>query len=194
MGWTTFDLEPEESMMKPIAAVARHAGLMALLLAGAGAQAASDSATATAVVLIPIAITKTADMNFGNMVEGNGTITLNTDGSRSKSGTSPLVAAGSSPTAAAFHVTGDSSQTFAISYPSAPTTLAGPSSSTMAFTYCSEVTATNAASSATCPTAATTGTLSSGSAYIFVGGTVTATTGQTTGTYTGTLTVSVDYN
>jgi hypothetical protein len=161
-----------------------------LALACASAQAAnSDTATATAVVLTPIAIAKTADMNFGNVVAGNGVVTLNTDGSRAAGGSTPLVVFGSSPTAAAFHVTGDGNQTFAISYPSLPTTLAGPSSSTMAFTICTAATA-----AASCSGTVTTGTLASGATDIYVGGTITVGASQTVGTYTGTVTVSVDYN
>ena len=177
-------------MKKPIAVPVVRAVLLTALLASLGAHAAnSDTATATAKVLVPIAVAKTADMNFGNVVEGNGVVTLNTDGSRVAAGSTPLVVFGSSPTAAAFHVTGDTSQTFAITYPSLPTTLAGPSASTMAFTICSAATA-----AATCTGTVTTGTLSSGAADIYLGGTVTVGASQTTGTYTGTITVSVDYN
>ena len=182
-------------MMKPIAVPVRAGLLLALLASvGVGAHAANnDSATATAVVLIPIAVSKTTDMNFGNVVEGNGTVTLNTDGSRSISGGTPLVAFGSSPTAALFHVTGDTSQTFAITYPGTSTQLINGANN-MAFTYCAEVKATATPSATSCPAAPSTGALTSGNAYVYVGGTVVVGAGQVPGTYAGTVVVSVDYN
>lgn len=68
-------------------------GALSFLLAGLAtlrlAQAA-DNASATAVVLQPIAVTKSADLVFGNVVAGNGVVTLATDGTRSKSGTTAL--------------------------------------------------------------------------------------------------------
>lgn len=91
------------------------AGLLVTLLASAGAQAASDTATATAIVLTPMTIAKNVDLSFGNVVQGNGTVTLATDGSRALSGgnTAPLVTGGS-PAAAKFTVGGTASQIYGI--------------------------------------------------------------------------------
>ena len=86
-----------------------------LLLLGAAVtravQAADNAtATATAVVLQPIAVTKSADLVFGNVVAGNGDVTVATDGARTKTGTTVLPS-GVSAAAARFDVTGTGSNT-----------------------------------------------------------------------------------
>jgi len=170
----------------------RHAlGLLAALLASAGAHAASDTATATAIVLTPMTITKNTDLSFGNVVQGNGTVTLATDGTRALSGnTAPLVTGGS-PAAAKFTVGGTAGQIYGITV-TPPATLTGPGTA-MNFTAFWEAVDAATATGATSGTPATF-TPAGATSYIFMGGTLAVNAAQTAGTYTGSITVSVDYN
>ena len=169
-----------------------------LLLGAAGMRAvqAADNATAsaTAVVLQPIAVTKSADLVFGNVVAGNGNVTVATDGTRTKTGTAVLPS-GVSPVAARFDVTGTGANTFSIDYTGSDTVLTDASANTMAVDWITEAVATTTPTGKTDPaTDATTGTLTSGAAYIFVGGKLTVGAAQAAGTYTGVVKVTVAYN
>jgi spore coat protein U-like protein len=168
--------------------------LAALALIGLAGQravhAASTTASATAVVLTPMAITKHADLVFGNVVAGNGVVTVSTAGARTLTGGTPLVS-GVTAAAARFDVTGDTSQGFAITVTPPANLISG--SDTLPFTWFGEVSATTTPAGVTSGQPAT-GTLTSGAAYIFMGGTVTVGAAQPTGTYTGTITVQVEYN
>lgn len=179
----------------------RVRGLLALgtlvLLGSGGMQAAqaadNATATATAVVLQPIAVAKGADLVFGNVVEGNGDVTLATDGTRTKTGTTGLPT-GVAGAAARFDVTGTGNNTFAIDYTGSDNTLSD-GTNTMAVDWITEVTATAVPTGKTDPSSdATAGTLASGAAYIYVGGKLTVGAGQVAGTYTGTIKVTVAYN
>ncbi|WP_457323369.1 DUF4402 domain-containing protein [Roseateles sp. P5_E11] len=173
--------------------------LSALVLLGAagmrGVQAADNAtASATAVVLQPIAVTKSADLVFGNLVAGNGVVTLATDGTRTKSGTAVLPT-GVAPVAARFDVTGAGTNTFSIDYTGSDTVLTDASANTMAIDWITEAVATATATGKTDETTdATTGTLAAGAAYIFVGGKLTVGAAQAAGTYTGIVKVTVAYN
>jgi hypothetical protein len=160
-------------------------------LASGGSQAATATANASANVLIPMTAAKVTDLNFGKIVEGNGTVTLNTSGARTKSGAT-AIPTDATASAAEFHLTGDTTNSFAITFTN-PATLTGPAASTMATTWFWEVTATASSTGLTSGTPAT-ANLTAGAAEIYVGGTVTVGVGQTPGTYTGTLMLSVDYN
>lgn len=179
----------------------RLQGLLAatavLLLGAAGMRAvqAADNATATAtaVVLQPIAVAKFADLAFGNVVAGNGIVTLATDGTRTKSGTTALPT-GVAGAAARFDVTGSGNNTFSIDYTGSDTTLTD-GTNTMAVDWITEAVATTTPTGKTDETTdALTGTLSSGAAYIFVGGKLTVGGAQPAATYTGTVKVTVAYN
>jgi len=170
--------------------------LMLLGAAGMRAVQAADNATAsaTAVVLQPIAVTKAADLVFGNVVAGNGVVTLATDGTRTKSGTAALPT-GVAGVAARFDVTGSGNNTFSIDYTGSDTTLSDGGVNTMAVDWITEaLTAATATGKTDETTDATTGTLSSGAAYIFVGGKLTVGGAQAAGTYTGVVKVTVAYN
>jgi len=173
--------------------------LGALLLLGAagmrGAQALDNAtASATAVVLQPIAVSKSADLVFGNVVAGNGDVTVATDGTRTKSGTTVLPS-GVTPAAARFDVTGTGSNTFSIDYTGSDSSLSDGSGNTMAVDWITEAVASTTPTGKTDPTSdATAGTLSSGAAYIFVGGKLTVGSSQAAGTYTGVVKVTVAYN
>jgi len=172
--------------------------LSALVLLGAAGmravQAADNAtATATAVVLAPMAVTRFSHLAFGNVVAGNGVVTLATDGTRTKSGTTALPT-GVAGAAARFDVTGTGNNTFSIDYTGSDSTLTD-GSTTMAVDWITEaLTSTTATGKTDETTDAATGTLSSGAAYIFVGGKLTVGAAQAAATYTGTVKVTVAYN
>lgn len=160
------------------------------------AQAADNaSASATAEVLQPIAITKSADLVFGNVVAGNGVVTVATNGARTKAGATALPT-GVTPVAARFDVTGSTNNTFAIDYAGSDTVLTnGTPADDMAVNWITEAVGTATPTGKTDETTdAATGTLNAGAAYIYVGGKLTVGGTQAAGTYTGTVQVTVAYN
>jgi hypothetical protein len=165
--------------------------VMALALFGAGSAMAATSATATStgVVVTPISVTKSVDMSFGDIAGGGtaGTVTLTPGGTRTVSG--GAVAAGGTPTAAKFDVTGSGTLTYAIDYTGTATQLTS-GSDTMAFAAISD---TSASAKSTAGTVAT-GTLTAGAQSIYVGGILTVGVNQNAGTYTGNIAVAVNYN
>ncbi len=174
-------------------AIASAAALIAVLASGPALAANNATASATAVVLVPISVAKTTDLSFGRLVAGNGTVTLDTSGARTKTGTAALPT-GASSTAALFTVTGDTTNTFSISYTGSSTVLTnGTPADDMAVSFVSEAVGTAAPTGVTSGQAST-GTLVSGNAYIYVGATLVVGASQNAGTYTGSVAVTVDYN
>jgi hypothetical protein len=166
--------------------------VMALALFGAGSVMAATSATATStgVVVTPISVTKSADMSFGDIAGGAtaGTVTLTPGGNRTVSG--GAVAAGGTPAAAKFDVTGSGTLAYAIDYTGTAATLtANAGADSMAFAAISDTTA----SAKTSGTVAT-GALTAGAQSIYVGGVLTVGVNQNAGTYTGNIAVAVNYN
>jgi spore coat protein U-like protein len=162
--------------------------LMALAISAAGsALAAIATATSTSTVIAPIAITKVADLAFGSFGAGaaGGTVTVSPNGNRGVSG--GAIAAGGTPSAAQFNVTGEAGMGFGITL--GGTTELSNGSSTMTFAPISDT----SASAITSGTVAT-GTLTSGAQSIYVGGILTVGANQAAGTYTGTVTATVEYN
>ncbi|MEO6280633.1 DUF4402 domain-containing protein [Roseateles sp.] len=159
------------------------------------AQAADNAtASATAVVLQPIAVSKAADLVFGNVVAGNGDVTVATDNARTKSGTTVLPTGGSAAAAARFDVTGTGANTFSIDYTGSDSVLTS-GSDTMAIDWITEAVATTSPTGKTdASTDAATGTLASGAAYIYVGAKLTVGSSQAAGTYSGNVKVTVAYN
>jgi hypothetical protein len=145
---------------------------------------ASATANASATIVTPISISKTADMNFGNVATNGavGTVVLTPAGARTPSGGVTLPAATGSPTAAAFTVSGSGAFTYAITLPTT-LTITSSGSGTM--------TVNNFTSTPT-----STGTLSSGSQTITVGATLNLAASQAEGSYTSAtpFTVTVNYN
>ena len=162
--------------------------LAIVVLGFAASSFAQVTATAstTATILTPIAITKTVDMNFGNIAVSPtiaGTVVLPTSGVRTLTGGVTLPVVTGTVTAATFNVTGDGTSTYSITLPSAAITLNGVPSGTM--------TVQNFVSN---PSG--TGTLTAGAQTIKVGATLNVGAAQAAGTYTNAagLFVTVNYN
>jgi len=158
----------------------------ALLMCGSGVGAfaqSTASATASATIVTPISITKTVDMNFGNVAvtASGGTVILATDGSRTKTGGVTLPAVTGTVTAAEFDVTGEGNYTYVITLPSGNHTISsGLNTMTVnGFNYSSGA-----------------GTLSSGAQTFSVGATLNVSATQPAGTYTSAtpFDVTVNYN
>lgn len=144
----------------------------------------SDAASTSATIITPIAISKTVDLNFGNIVAGTaGTVTVGTDDSRSSTGgvTLPTATPGTI-TAAQFDVTGLANATYSITVP-ASFNVTGPGDDMEVSTFVTDPTPT--------------GTLDgSGEQTISVGATLAVGANQTAGTYTNAdaLVITVAYN
>jgi len=146
----------------------------------------SATATATGTIIAPIAISKTADMNFGNIVSGAalGTVVLTPAGVRSKTGGVFLPGTAGTVAAASFTVTGAIGFTYAITLPAAATTVTSGGNTMTVDTWTST------------PTVALGGALTGGTQTLTVGGTLHVGANQVAGTYvSGTaFTVTVAYN
>src|ERR1700750_854859 len=92
---------------------------------GVHAQATA-TATATATIVTPISLTKTVDMNFGNVAVSaatGGTVVLTPAGARTNTGGVTLPPTSGTVTAASFTVDGQGSYTYAITLPSTDLTI-----------------------------------------------------------------------
>ena len=144
------------------------------------------TATASSTIVTPIGITKTVDMNFGNVAINSttaGTVVLAPAGTRTSTGGVTLPATAGTVAAAEFNVTGANNYTFSITLPSTSHEIKS-GSNTMSVTGFTS-------------TPTPTGTLSAtGSATVKVGATLNVSAGQAAGTYTsGTpFEVKVNYN
>lgn len=151
----------------------------------ASAQA-SATATASANIVTPITITKTVDMNFGNVAVhavNAGTVALSTSGGRTAGGGVTLPAVAGTVAAAEFTVQGTANYTYAITLPASCTISDGNSHNMTVNSFTSSPSAT--------------GTLSSsGSQTLSIGATLNVTGGQAAGAYTSStpFTVTVNYN
>ena len=157
-----------------------------MLALGTKASAqASASATATATIVTPITITKTSDMNFGNVAvqaATGGTVVMTPAGARSATSGVTLPGTPGTVSAASFTVNGQAGYTYAISLPTAVTLTDAASNQMTVNGFTSTPTAT--------------GTLTAGTDILNVGGTLNVTAGQTPGVYTSAtpFTVTVNYN
>jgi len=159
------------------------AGFSTAVLAQATATA---TASATATIVAPLTITKTVDMNFGNIAvsaSNAGTVVLSPAGVRSLTGGITFPATTGTVDAAEFDVTGSGTYTYAITLPAGPVTLTGDPSGTMTLTTFTS-------------TPSGTGALSAGAQTITVGATLNVGAGQAAGTYTNAtaVPVSIVYN
>src|ERR1700761_3318149 len=92
---------------------------------GAFAQATA-TATATATIVTPISISKTVDMNFGNVAVSAsiaGTVVLTPAGVRSATGCVTLPTTAGTVSAATFTVSGNGNYTYSITLPSTDLTI-----------------------------------------------------------------------
>ncbi len=144
------------------------------------------TASTSATIITPIAISKSVNMNFGNVAVNPvdaGTVALSTASVRTKTGGVTLPVVTGTVTAAKFVVTGEGSSTYTISLPGTITLTSLLGSNTM--------TVDNFISNP-----ATTGALVSGTQDVFVGATLNVAAAQAAGTYTNAadLAVTVNYN
>lgn len=161
---------------------------------GVNSYAATANGTATATVIVPIAVTTTNSLVFGSFAHGaGGTVTVNTNGSRTTTG--PILSTiGATPAAAIFAVAGDGASTYSITTVGTAATIisTGTPADNMAFAFCTSHTA-----AATCVPGSnvTTGALTSGAQNIYMGGALTVGVAQVAHTdYTGVISVQVEYN
>jgi hypothetical protein len=146
---------------------------------------ATATATATATIVTPISITKTVDMNFGNLAvqtATGGTVVLTPAGVRSVTGGVTMPAVFGTVTAATFTVNGQGTYTYAITLPAAATTLTSGANTMTATTFTSNPSAT--------------GVLAAGTQTLNVGATLNVAAAQAAGLYvSGTpFSVTVNYN
>lgn len=170
--------------------IATKSFALVILIAGISLSAfAQQTATATsnvsAIIVAPLTLTKSIDLNFGNIsVSGTaGTVVLSPSGGRSVTGGCQLPAGRpGTVTAAAFSINGASNYTYSITLPSAATTITGSGTPMSVDTYISV------------PSGG--GTLTGSAATIYVGGTLHVASNQSIGLYTlaGGLTISVNFN
>ena len=161
--------------------------VVVLMLVGSASVNAQSTAqaTATATIVIPISISKTADMNFGNLAVDavlGGSVVLAPGGSRSVTDGVTLPATSGTVSAAAFTVTGNAGYTYSITLPgNIVLNHSGSFESMAADTFTS--------------TPSGTGTLTGGTEDIFVGATLWIGAGQLDGVYTSSdFDVTVNYN
>jgi hypothetical protein len=144
------------------------------------------SSTISATIVTPIGITKTIDMNFGNLAASTsaGTVVLTPEGTRTITGGISLISNTGTVTAASFQVSGEGSYTYSISLPNETFTLKRTSGSeTMLINNFTSI-----------PSGS--GKLISGTQTILVGATLNIEADQTIGEYvceTG-FNVTVNYN
>ena len=151
-------------------------------ITGAYAQE-SASASATATVVTPIAITKSTDMNFGNVTvksDADGTVILAPAGTREATAGASLPTTAGNVGAASFTITGEANYTYSITLPES--VQLSSDGNVMSITNFKSV-----------PSG--TGTLSAqGAETVSVGATLNLGVGQAAGEYTATEAVTVNYN
>ncbi|GGH63877.1 hypothetical protein HNQ91_002427 [Filimonas zeae] len=150
-----------------------------------GHAQASATATATATIVTPISISKTDNLNFGNVAvhaTTAGTVVLSPGGARSATGGVTLPATPGTVAAASFTVSGEGNYTYAITLPSSALTITDGTNTMTVTDFTS--------------TPNGTGTLSSGTQTLNVGATLNVAAGQAAGVYTSAapFTVTVNYN
>ena len=158
--------------------------MMFSFAAGTFAQpGVSATATATATIITPIAISKTVDMNFGDVAVNAtaGTVVMTPAGVRTVTGGCTLPTAIGTVSAASFTVTGLAASTYSITLPAAATTITAVSNMTVD-TWTSTPTPT--------------GTLTAGTSTLTIGATLHVGASQAAGTYVSAIPfiVTVNYN
>src|SRR6185369_17010005 len=121
-----------EASMRSILAVVLAAAALTLAANRPAAAQATTSANASATIVTAISLTKTADLDFGNVVASGsaGTVVLTAAGSRSVTGGASLGNTGSTA-AAAFTVAGQASATYSVTLPASATITSGGNNMTV---------------------------------------------------------------
>ncbi|MGE5424273.1 MAG: DUF4402 domain-containing protein [Syntrophothermus sp.] len=145
----------------------------------------SATANVSGTIVTPIAISKTTDMNFGNVAVSStaGTVILSTAGSRTKTGGVTLPTTTGTVAEAVFHITGTPTYTYSISLSGTPVTVTSSGNTMTVDNFITNPT----------PTGTLDGT---GAQDIHIGATLNVAGNQAAGSYTsGTpFTVTVNYN
>jgi len=156
--------------------------VLVAVAATANAQV-TGTATGSATIITPISISKTVDMNFGNIAVSStlGNVVLATDGTRTKIGGVTLPAVTGTVTAAQFTVNGLGTSSFSITLPTTYTITSGANTMNI-----DTFTSTPSGS----------GSLVGGTQTIKVGATLDVAASQAAGTYTNAtgFPVIVNYN
>ncbi len=155
------------------------------MITGTAFTQVTASATASATILEPIAISKTVDMNFGNLaVNGSpGTIILTPESGRTATGGVTFLPSNvGTVTAASFTVTGLADATYSITLPASETVISNGGNEMTVGTWTSTPTPT--------------GTLTGGTQTLNVGATLNVPASSPSGVYiSGTpFNVTVNYN
>ena len=160
------------------------ASIILLGFSAASFAQVTKSATASATIVAPIALSKTVDMNFGNVASSAaaGTVVLTPAGSRSATLGATLPATIGTVAAASFTVTGTAGYTYSITLPVAATTITSGGNNMTVSSFTSSPTPT--------------GLLTGGTQTLTVGATLNVGAAQPAGTYvSGTpFNVTVNYN
>jgi hypothetical protein len=170
--------------MKKILRLSAATALLFMIGNELSAQA-SATATATATIVSPISISKTIDLDFGNVAvtASGGTVVLAPDGSRTPTGGVNLPAIIGTVASASFDVSGEGYYTYAISLPASVTLTRQSGTETMVVDNFTSI-----------PSGI--GTFNAGADVLYVGATLNVSGGQTPGVYVSAtpFTVSVNYN
>lgn len=155
------------------------------LLTGTAFTQVTATATASATILTPIAISKTVDMNFGNLAVNAtaGTIILTPESARTATGGVTFLPTNAGTiTAASFTVVGLENATYAITLPAGPTIIENGGNQMTVDTWTSTPTPT--------------GTLTGGSETLNVGATLNVPASSVAGLYISAtpFDVTVNYN
>jgi hypothetical protein len=159
------------------------------------AQVTLTGNTAGAELVVALTITNTTPLQFGVIAipATAGSVTLNTAGLRTPSGTGvSIVASGTPKTVAKFDLTGTSGDTYSFTLPSDITVSTGGGGANKVMTIDNFVVKVDGASEVAYGSIGAC-TLTSGASSILVGGKLNINASQTLGVYTGTYTVIVDY-
>ena len=170
--------------MKKADKILTLAFLLVMGIAGNSFAQVSANASVSVNLITPITITKTVDMNFGNVAvsASPGTVVLAPAGTRTLTGGITLPVVTGTVTAASFTVTGSTTYTFSISLPSSPLTITSGANTMTVSAFTSNP--------------STTGTLAAGTATLSVGATLNVGASQPAGAYTSAtpFSVTVNYN
>lgn len=159
--------------------------MVMFLISGTAFSQVTASATAEATILEPIAISKTVDMNFGNLAVNASPGTIELTPASVRTATGGVTFLPSSPgtvTAASFTVTGLAAATYSITLPATPTVISNAGNDMTVDTWTSDPTPT--------------GTLTGGSETLNVGATLNVPASSPSGVYTSAtpFNVTVNYN